>query len=408
MYLWLKNNKVHGMLVCLLCILFIAFSAVIFSETTEGWVRQYFGLIKKDEILKFIGISMGGVLLALQAVIANKRAVAMNNAARAQVRVTEHQAKANENIEKGQRQERLKNAIEHLGNDMVSVRLGGAYELFHLAQETENLRQTALDILCAHIRQTTSEPTYREKHKSKPSEEIQSLLTLSFVQNDEFHTFRGLHINLQCSWLNGVQLDYARLENADLLRIHLQDANLHGTKFRRANLSLAKLQCSRLRMADFRGADLFKGQLQATHLDCAMLQGAVLHHAELQGATLYNTELQGVSDSITLCQTFSKQIRRHIGLESNLLGITFSGGLTKKELNILVKELSDTLESHITEILEPHVDKPPSHELPKDSGAITGSYTEEEAEQWITEYEAATSGMPENDGDPLLAETQKR
>ena len=38
-----------------------------------------------------------------------------------------------------------------------SVRLGGAYELFHLAQDTEELRQTVLDILYAHIRRTTGE-----------------------------------------------------------------------------------------------------------------------------------------------------------------------------------------------------------------------------------------------------------
>ena len=84
------------------------------------------------------------------------------------------------------------------------MRLGGAYELFHLAEDaedTENLRQTVLDILCAHIRQTTGESKYREAHRSKPSEEIQSLLTLLFVQEHE--VFKGYHIDLQGSWLNG-------------------------------------------------------------------------------------------------------------------------------------------------------------------------------------------------------------
>ena len=123
---------------------------------------------------------MGGVLLAIQAVLSYIRAKAMEDAANAQAGATEQQAKANENAERGLRQERLKNAIEHLGHGSDSVRLGGAYELFHLAQETENLRQTALDILCAHIRRTTGETVYREKHESKPSEEIQSLLTLLF------------------------------------------------------------------------------------------------------------------------------------------------------------------------------------------------------------------------------------
>ena len=46
--------------------------------------------------------------------------------------------------------------------------------------------------------------------------------------------------------------------------------------------------------------------------------------------------------------------------------------------------------------LEPHIGKPESNELPEDSGAITEAYTEEEAEQWIAEYEEAMSASPES------------
>ncbi len=51
------------------------------------------------------------------------------------------------------------------------------------------------------------------------------------------------------------------------------------------------------------------------------------------------------------------------------------------------------------EALEPHIDQPVSHELPEDSGAITGAYTEEEAEKWIAEYEAAMSEIPTGSDD---------
>ena len=53
------------------------------------------------------------------------------------------------------------------------MRLGGAYELFHLAQDTEELRQTVLDILCAHIRQTTdtAKISIRKSYKLKSSED---------------------------------------------------------------------------------------------------------------------------------------------------------------------------------------------------------------------------------------------
>ena len=141
---------------------------------------------KITRLLKFLGISMGGILIALQALMSYRRAKAMEETAESQAKATEEQAKANQHTEEGQRQDRLKNAIEHLGHESDSVRLGGAYELSHLAKDTlgedteEKLRQTVLDILCAHIRRTTGETKYREAHKSEPSEEVQSLLTLLF------------------------------------------------------------------------------------------------------------------------------------------------------------------------------------------------------------------------------------
>ena len=93
------------------------------------------------------------------------------------------QADAVSKTEQGQRQERLKNAIEHLGHEKDSVRLGGAYELFHLAKESEEMRESVFDILCAHIRRTTGENKYRKTYGSKPSEEVQSLLNLLFVKD---------------------------------------------------------------------------------------------------------------------------------------------------------------------------------------------------------------------------------
>ena len=179
------------------------------------------------------------------------------------------QARANQNTEKGLRQERLKNAIEHLGNDSDSVRLGGAYELFHLAQDTKkealqrmrssdgaderfhlaqdtpDLSQTVLDILCAHIRRTTGEDEYRNTHQWKPSEEVQSLLTLLFVQ--DHHVFKGLPINLQESWLNGANLRKARLQKAKLTRAHLKKADLYETCLHGAILSEACLHGADLR-----------------------------------------------------------------------------------------------------------------------------------------------------------------
>ena len=406
---WVKTVfSLKGGLIFLLVVLFSAFVAVMVSETVEKCIGQLLGLSEeneKNEILTFLGIGMGGILLALQAVIANRRARALEDTVL--------------NTERGQRQERFKNAIEHLGHQSVSVRLGGAYELFHLAEDTtdeaKDLRQTVLDILCAHIRQTTGEKEYRQDYPSKPSEEVQSLLTLLFVQ--EYKVFKGCHINLQGSWLNGANLKRAHLQGSNLVEAYLQGTELQEAKLHGANLVEASLQEAELGGAHMHGARLRKAHLQRAILEHARLYGAdlveaklqvaYLHKAQLQGTSLMEARLQGVDLSFTHLggihyqdrgMPFAEHIRYWIGRESESHAAIFEGGLSREDVDSLVEGLlNENAKKDLREKLEPHIGEPESNELPEDSGAITGAYTEEEAEQWIAEYEEAMSAVPKAD-----------
>lgn len=442
--LWEKSGSetvLRALLTGLLVVLVMLFSSVMFCETCTEWVGERLGLYTKNPILKFLGIGMGGVLLALQALMSYKRAKALEDtanaqaeAAKAQAKATEEQAKANQNTEQGQRQERLKNAIEHLGHGNASVRLGGAYELFHLAQDTKDLRQTVLDILCAHIRRTTRESEYREEHKSIPSEEVQSLLTLLFVQDHK--VFKGLRINLQGSWLNGANLHGARLEGAILYDVCLQDAHLESarlqdaclrnadlegaqlerTHLEGAYLDKANLQRAYLHEADLKGACLTMARLQAAFIGDAKLQGAKLARAGLQGALLSQSSLQGAYlwdaglQAANLAgaklqgtaraerphsSTFAQYIREGIGQETALPTVVFEGELSQEEVESIVEGWPDGEADKLRAKLRPHLCRVPSHILPQNSGAITGTYTVEEAERWIAEYEKAMSEVPE-------------
>ena len=430
-----RSRTLQFPLIVLLVLAFGAFVGVLFFECAETYISKLLGLSDKNEALKFLGISMGGILIALQALMSYRRAKAMEGTAESQAKATEEQAKANQHTEEGQRQERLKNAIEHLGHEKDSVRLGGAYELFHLAEDTEDLRQTVLDILCAHIRQTTGESKYRKTYKSKPSEEVQSLLTLLFVQ--EHKVFKGCHINLQESWLNGADLRDARLWKAILTRVHLQGAKLDRAHLQRANLVEAHLEeaslseawlhetdlfCVRmqgvyLKKARLQGAYLMGTRLQGAYLDHAYLQGAYLGEVSLQAANLVNAQLQGANlsnvylmgatlsgaklqgagnQSCTSSTPFADRIRMSIGKETNLSRMWF-GGIEQKAVDRLVEGLSDDKTTLIRECLRPHIGKPMSFQLPEDSDAITGPYTAEEAEKWIAEYKKAMSEVPGDD-----------
>ena len=450
----IKKNPLLSFLIFLLIVAFVTFVGVLFFDCVENCISGLIGLIAKNKILTFLGIGMGGILVALQALMSYKRAKAMEDTAKAQ-------ADAVSKTEDGQRQERLRNAIEHLGNEKDSVRLGGAYELFHLAkdakEDAKELRQTALDILCAHIRWTTGESEYQKVHASKPSEEVQSMLRLLFVQDHE--VFKGLRIELQGSWLNGANLVKARLEKAVLTRVHLQGATLMEAHLQDANLIEAYLQGASLRLAhlqkaflirarlqgvklfkarlqganllgvhlqganlgaaDIQGADIEGGHLQGAYLFGTRLQGANLRGADMQGTNLgrahlqgtylFRTRLQGAnlleahlrgceSQFWYFWESFEACIRSRIGKKTDLSGVVFAGGLTKEDMDSLVEGLSDEKANELREKLEPHIDQPESNELPEERGAITKPpYTKEEAEQWIAEYEKALSEVPKDD-----------
>lgn len=379
----IKENPLlifQAILIVLLIVLAIVFVVVMVSEKPE-WSFKLFGIAENGEskykALKFLGIGMGGILVALQALASHRRAKAMEdtaktqvdaakaqaNAAQAQARATEEQARANEHTEKGLRQERLKNAIEHLGDERDSVRLGGIYELFHLAEDSKDLRKTAFDMLCLHIRQTTGEKEYQKKHKSKPSEEVQSLLTLLFVQ--EHDVFKDLQINLQGSWLNGADLWEARLEKAFLTKVYLQGANLSFIHLQGADLNSANLRGVDLNGANLRGADLNGANLQGADLSLAQCQEANLDSVQFQGSHIFYTDFQETALSEAQFQGADSQEDDFLPFEAFI-----REGFLPFEERIRNRIGQD---SYLTLAIF-------GHGMLENSGAITGAYTEEEAE----------------------------
>ncbi len=412
---WIKNNA-ENILICILIALLAFFLAVIFSENIEVYSGHLFGLSEKNKILTFLGLAMGGVLLALQAAIANKRAVAMEKAANAQAEAAKQQAKANQNTEQGQRQERLKTAIEHLNSSSDSFRLGGIYELFHLAEDTLEWRRTVLDILCAHIRRTTCNKAYQDEYQREPSEEIQSLLTLLFVQ--EHTVFKGHRANLEGTWLNGANLRRARLQGANLTNTRLQSAHLDDAQLQGAKLTRAKLQSARFSNALLLGAELDQALLQLSRLDGAQLQGAFLPNANLQVANLFNAQLQGAILTGTLLQgalfqntlfqgvtclsdsrSFNENIENGVGKNPEFLPLSsaiFSGCVGSRETVEMYTEGMPADHVHLLwGGIREQVGQPVSYEPPEDDGVITEPpYTQQDAERWIAEYEEALSIVP--------------
>ena len=151
-------------------------------------------------------------------------------------------------------------------------------------------------------------------------------------------------------------------------------------------------------MAQLQGANLVETRLQAVNLVETQLQGAMLFLGiQLQGAALQRARLQGIGSVDGSSMSFQDRIRRQIDKESDLSEVISAGGLSQKYVDSLVEGLSEDQATWIRGRLRRYIDTPESHELPENSGAITGSYTKEDAETWIAEYKQAMSEVPADD-----------
>lgn len=223
--------------------------------------------------------------------------------------------------------------------------------------------------------------------QSRPSEEIQSLLDMLLVQDHEI--FKGLPVNLRRSRLNGADLQGAHLEKADLSGAHLRGADLSGAHLQGADLSGAHLQGADLSGANLQGSLLRGAYLQGANLSEAHLQGSLLPRAHFQGANLSGTDMRGASNQGNLSYTYAQRMGRESDERGTLAGATFEGGLSREDVDSIVEGLSDEKARELRKKLEPHIGKPASNQPP--NSAITGTYTAEEAEQWIAEYEEVMS-----------------
>ena len=408
----MRNNIIFFILNVLLTVLAIilvaAFVATMVSEAAEQFLYKLTGLSPENKygLLQNLIILMGAVPIALQAIASHRRSIAMETTAHTQ-------AEANLQIEKGQRQERLKHAVEHLGHASGSVRIAGTYELLQLAKDSEYLRETVLEILCAHIRHITTTTNYMEKHSSSPTTEVQSILKLLFVDHKEY--FRNFRPNLEGSCLNrinlaeavlidanldGVRLQYANLHKADLRGARLMHADLRNAILARAELSGTKiiasnLQRAILRSSRLRGSTLISARFQLSDLSDARLQGAQVRDVSLQEASLQGALLHGVHPMPTRDKNslqFIDIITDAIGQPSDLYELVLRGGMGDDDMKRITEGLSVDNASRTRQDMATHLGAPRSSESSGLEGFVTGTYAQEDAERWIAEY--PKTGIP--------------
>lgn len=190
-------------------------------------------------------------------------------------------------------------AVEQLGSETLTVRLGGIYALQRLAALSAENRPAIKAVLTAYVREQAPWHDDGQQPAPQPAVEIQTILTVlggrDWVKGDGEGPEDGL--NLAGTDLRGVALDGARLAGADLTGSHLERALLAGAQLVGANLHQAHLDG-----ADLSAADLTEANLRAIDLERALLVGACLRGGNFRDAVLDGANLSAadLTDAIGL------------------------------------------------------------------------------------------------------------
>ena len=231
----------------------------------------------KPDTLQLIGWGMGGVLAAIVALALNRRAAAM---------------------EKGLIDERFKAAVQSLAGEQPSVRIAAFYQFYYLAKDSADIdfKSNIFEILCAHLRQMTSVPEYRDdKGRDNPTEECQSLLDVLFKKSQQI--FSGMTINMRGAYLVGTNLREAsfvraNLQGAKIQKATFQGANASGASIESANASEANFREANVSAANFQGANVSKADFQKANVSKASFQKANVSAVNFKEANVSKASFQ--------------------------------------------------------------------------------------------------------------------
>ncbi len=208
---------------------------------------------------------------------------------------TAHQTLLNEQYQKG---------AEMLGNEVLSVRLGGIYALQRLAEEwPDQYHLQIMRLFCTFVRLPTKD---RDFEPGQTDIEPGTLLGIrpdvgAVMEILGSRSDLGIVIERKAEFrldLRGCDLRGGQLINADHSNAYFHQSNLSGVNCANTDLTDAFLLDTDLSRAQFRNVKFARTRLQFTNLSDAMLQnedlpGTYFDYADLSRTNFMQANLDG-------------------------------------------------------------------------------------------------------------------
>ncbi len=265
--------------------------------------------------------------------------------------------------EQGQITDRFSKAIEQLGSDELTVRLGGVYALERIARDSPRDYAATMEVLSAFARRAGAADAASPVALNAPvvprplPQDLEAVMQV-IGRRTPAQVAQEQADGIACLRLEGVRLDGIGLAGANLTGLCLDGASLAGASLDGANLSGSNLVGVDLRGASLGGANLGSAQLTGANLTAANLSSADLHaatlvNAVLDEATLLRANLRDallVRSSMQRAKLFDADLRGADLLDTNLADAVITSSdlrgarhLTDAQLNAATIDRSNQL-----------------------------------------------------------------
>ena len=190
--------------------------------------------------------------------------------------------------------ERYQRGAEMLGNEVLSVRLGGIYALQRLAEESPGQYHIQImRLFGAFVRSPTRDQSLESGQAviepgtllgiRQDVEAVMQMIGSRAKSRITLERIADFRLDLR-----GADLPTAQFLGADLSNAMFHNSNLSGANFANTDLTDSFLSCSDLSQAQFQNVNFTR-----TRLGSANLSGAMLQDADLSWRNLHNVNLSG-------------------------------------------------------------------------------------------------------------------
>lgn len=188
--------------------------------------------------------------------------------------------------ERGQLVDRLSKAVDQIGSNNLSVRIGGLYALKNIGFDFENYTKQVVEILSSFIRVNSSVDAACDESVPVPHDVQIALDSIIHIKSDHNEFLDNTIIDLSGCRLMGITIIKKNLKGFDFSRSNLSNSNLESCQI--ANVEMFKTNFSNCNLSKI---NIFNAKLKNCVFDNSQMSFSILSKLLIFDSSFRNCSL---------------------------------------------------------------------------------------------------------------------